>query len=165
MTEIYKHEVFTIDGKQTNLAEYRNKVVLIVNVASKCGFTKQYTGLEELYTKYREKGLVVLGFPCNQFGSQEPGTETEIESFCRLEYGVTFPMFAKIEVNGKNTHPLYNFLKNEGSESQKDTDIKWNFTKFLIDRNGNVKKRFPSSATPAELENDVVKLLEENSSS
>jgi len=163
MSEIFQIAVTTIDGKQTSLADYRNKVMVIVNVASKCGFTDQYTGLEKLYNTHRDKGLVILGFPCNQFGNQEPGEEAEIESFCRLKYGVTFPLFAKIEVNGKNTHPLYLFLKKEDPKKPVNTDIKWNFTKFLIDRNGQVKRRYPPSTTPEELESDVMKLLEESS--
>lgn len=162
MTELYQIGVSTIDGRQTTLAEYQNKVLLIVNVASKCGFTDQYAGLEKLYRKHHKNGLVILGFPCNQFGSQEPGTEAEIESFCSLNYGVTFPMFAKIEVNGKNAHPLYIFLKKEHAGTKNSVDIKWNFTKFLIDRNGRVKKRYPPSTTPAGLEGDVEELLEQS---
>ena len=165
MSKLFEIGVTTIDGRETTLSEYRNNVLLIVNVASKCGFTNQYDGLENLYTTYKEQGLVVLGFPCNQFGNQEPGTEAEIESFCSLNYGVTFPMFAKIEVNGENTHPLYLFLKQEHAGTKNSVDIKWNFTKFLIDRNGKVIKRYPSSTPPAEMENDVVELLEESSSS
>ena len=161
MTGIFQIDLSTIDGGQIALAEYRNKVLLIVNVASKCGFTSQYDGLEQLYRKYKNKDFVVLGFPCNQFGDQEPGTEAEIQNFCRMNYGVTFPMFAKIEVNGKNAHPLYSFLKKECPANQKDNDIKWNFTKFLIDRRGKVQKRYPPSTTPSELEADVEKLLED----
>ena len=164
MTDIFQIGVSTIDGKHINLAEYPKKVLLIVNVASKCGFTDQYNGLEKLYKKYKDKGLVILGFPCNQFGNQEPGTEAEIESFCRLNYDVTFPMFAKIEVNGKNTHPLYLFLKKEHAGTTKAVDIKWNFTKFLINRNGRVIERYSPSTTSEELEGDVEKLLEENAS-
>lgn len=162
MSEIFQIGVSTIAGKHISLGEYQKKVLLIVNVASKCGFTDQYSGLEKLYKKYKDKGLAILGFPCNQFSNQEPGTEAEIESFCSLNYDVTFPLFAKIEVNGKNTHPLYLFLKKECPWTQKDNDIKWNFTKFLIDRNGRVEERYPPSTTPEELESDVVTLLEES---
>lgn len=159
MKNIFDIEVKTNDGKLSTLDPYKGKVILIVNVASKCGFTNQYEGLEELYQKYAEKGLVVLGFPCNQFGGQEPGSEEEILHFCRLNYGVTFPMFAKIEVNGSKAHPLYIHLKKQcpgllGSES-----IKWNFTKFLVDRNGTVIQRFAPSTKASEMESEIVRLL------
>lgn len=159
MENIYALDVKTIDGSLTTLEQYKNKVMLIVNVASKCGFTNQYDGLEKLYKKYKDQGLVVLGFPCNQFGSQEPGAEEDILSFCRLNYGVTFPMFSKIEVNGSEAHPLYIYLKKLcpgvlGSES-----IKWNFTKFLINQNGEVVQRFASAKKITDLEPEVVKLL------
>ena len=156
---IYDFKVKTIEGKETTLETYKGKVMLIVNVASKCGYTPQYDGLESLYKKYKEKGLVILGFPCNQFSSQEPGSEKEIQNFCRVNFGVTFPMFAKINVNGDQTHPLYRYLKSQqpgifGSES-----IKWNFTKFLIDKEGNVLERFGSSTKPRSLEDIIEKLL------
>lgn len=156
---IYDFKVTTIDGKETTLAPYKGKVMLIVNVASKCGFTPQYEGLEALYEKYKDKGLVVLGFPCNQFGSQEPGTEKEIQNFCRVNFGVTFPMFSKINVNGDNTHPLYVYLKSEQPGILGTEMIKWNFTKFLVDRNGKVLKRYGSSTKPKEIEEDIEKLL------
>lgn len=156
MQNLYDVEVTTIDGKKTKLAEYRGKVLLIVNVASRCGFTPQYTGLEALYRKHREEGLVVLGFPCNQFGKQEPGTEAEIQEFCSTKYDVSFPLFAKLDVNGENAHPLYRLLR--GDEGSK---IRWNFEKFLVDRQGNVKRHFGSSDTPEELEKDVVAALAE----
>ena len=159
MNTIYDFEVKTGTGDATTLAPYRGKVMLIVNVASKCGFTSQYDGLEALYRKYRERGLVILGFPCNQFKNQEPGTDQEIQDFCRLNYGVSFPVFAKIEVNGDNAHPLYRYLKKKcpgvlGSES-----IKWNFTKFLVDSTGKVTHRFATTTEPSEIEADIVKLL------
>lgn len=155
MKEIYDVEVTTIEGKQIKLALYQGKVILIVNVASQCGFTSQYDGLEELYRKYGDQGLVILGFPCNQFGAQEPGSEEEIMNFCRLNFGVTFPMFAKIDVNGPDTHPLYVLLKNERPGFLGSGTIKWNFTKFLVDRNGNVVERFSPSTKPAEIEGKI----------
>lgn len=159
MPSIYEIEVTSIDGTKTRLASYKDKVLLIVNVASKCGFTSQYEGLEALYQKYKDAGLVILGFPCNQFGAQEPGNEEEILSFCRLNYGVSFPMFAKIDVNGANTSALYTFLKKEQSGILGTEAIKWNFTKFLVDREGNVLKRFASSTAPKALEPEIEKLL------
>ena len=159
MTNIYDFKVKTIDGKETNLEQYKDKVILIVNVASKCGFTRQYDGLESLYRKYKEEGLVILGFPCNQFGSQEPGTEKEIQNFCRVNFGVTFPMFSKINVNGDEAHPLYQYLKSEQPGVLGTEVIKWNFTKFLVDRKGNVVKRFGSSTNPKDIEKDIETLL------
>ena len=156
---IYKIHVKNIDGNQTTLEQYKNKVVLIVNVASKCGFTNQYEGLEELYKKYKEQGLEILGFPCNQFLSQEPLDESGIKEFCSLTYGVSFDMFSKIDVNGKNTHPLYQYLKNEAKGALGTSSIKWNFTKFLVDKKGNVHKRYSPSTTPKELERDIESLL------
>lgn len=156
---IYTIPVKTIDGQETTLGEYQGKVLLIVNVASKCGFTHQYKGLEAIYQKYRERGLVVLGFPCNQFGDQEPGTEEEIKSFCSLNYDVTFPMFAKIDVNGADEHPLYKLLKAEKGGLLGFDAIKWNFTKFLVDRGGNVTARYAPTTTPESLEKDIEKLL------
>jgi len=159
MGSIYDIAVTTIDGKQTTLAEYRGKVLLIVNVASECGFTPQYDGLEKLYAQYRDQGLVVLGFPCNQFGDQEPGAEMEIMDFCRLNYGVSFPMFAKIAVNGPDAHPLFTFLKNNRPGILGSTAIKWNFTKFLVDRAGQVTARFASATPPESLAEDIRLLL------
>lgn len=159
MNTIYDFKVKTIEGKETTLEQYRDKVMLIVNVASKCGFTPQYDGLEALYKKYKDKGLVVLGFPCNQFSAQEPGTEEEIQNFCRVNFGVTFPMFAKIKVNGDDTHPLYVHLKSEQPGILGSEMIKWNFTKFLVDKEGNVVQRFGSSTKPKALEEDIEKLL------
>lgn len=145
-SSIYRIPLKNIDGKDTNLAPYKGKVLLIVNVASKCGLTPQYTALESLYEKYKDKGLVVLGFPCNQFGSQEPGTNEEIKQFCSSKYNVTFPMFDKLDVNGANRHPLYVALA--GKESPYPGDIKWNFNKFLIGRDGKILKRFEPKTTP-----------------
>lgn len=162
MKTIYDFEVKTIDGRLKLLQEYQGKVLLIVNVASKCGFTSHYGGLEQLYQRYRSRGLVILGFPCNQFKNQEPGSEKEIENFCRLTYGVSFEMFAKIEVNGENGHPLYTHLKEECPGLLGSRTIKWNFTKFLVDANGIVKKRFAPATEPADLEADIVQLLPEN---
>lgn len=159
MNSIYDFEVKTIDGKTITLEPFKGKVMLIVNVASKCGFTSQYEGLEKLYQAHGEKGLVILGFPCNQFKKQEPGAEQEIKEFCRLTYGVSFPLFAKVEVNGPATHPLYTYLKKQcpgvlGSEA-----VKWNFTKFLVDSHGNVLSRYAPSTEPEDLETDILKLL------
>jgi len=160
MTEsIYNIPVKTIDGKETTLAQWKDKVLLIVNVASKCGFTSQYKGLEELYEKHAKKGLVVLGFPCNQFGSQEPGTEKDIQQFCSLTYNVTFPMFSKVDVNGPHTHPLYAFLKKSEPGFLGTEAIKWNFTKFLVNKKGEVVKRYASATTPESLEKEISELL------
>jgi glutathione peroxidase len=156
---IYDIEVKDIDGNTFTLEKYKGKVMLIVNVASKCGFTYQYEGLEKLYDKHRKNGLEILGFPCNQFLKQEPGTEKEIKAFCRLNYGVNFPMFAKIDVNGDNQHPLYTYLKKHSSGFLGTDVIKWNFTKFLVDRNGNVVKRYAPSTEPKTIEADILKLL------
>ena len=155
MADIYSFQVKTIDGKQTTLADYKGKAMLIVNVASQCGFTPQYTGLEALHRKYKDKGFEVLGFPCNQFGAQEPGDENEIKNFCSLKYEVTFPMFAKIDVNGSNTHPLYEFLKKEEKGILGTEAIKWNFTKFLVNKKGEVVKRFAPQSAPASLEKEI----------
>jgi glutathione peroxidase len=143
---VYDIPLKDIDGKDTTLKPYQGKVLLVVNVASRCGYTPQYKALEAVYEKYKDKGLVVLGFPCNQFGAQEPGTDDEIKQFCTLKYNVTFPMFDKIEVNGANRHPLYVTLA--GQESPYPGNIKWNFTKFLIGRDGKILKRFESKVTP-----------------
>jgi glutathione peroxidase len=156
---IYDFTAETIDGAPAPLKDYRGKVVLIVNTASQCGFTGQYAGLEELYRKYRDRGLVVLGFPCNQFGSQEPGDEEEIKSFCSLTYEVDFPMMKKIEVNGPGTHQLYRYLKRAKKGLLGSEGIKWNFTKFLIDRTGEVKGRFAPTTEPKALEGAIERLL------
>jgi glutathione peroxidase len=139
---LYNFQVKTIDGSIETLEKYKGKTILIVNTASKCGFTPQYKDLEELYQKHKGQDFVVLGFPCNQFSNQEPGNEQEIKNFCSLNYSVTFPMFAKVEVNGKDAHPLFNYLKKEQKGFLGTEFIKWNFTKFLIDKNGRVVKRF-----------------------
>lgn len=154
----YDYKVKNISGEDVSMSEYKGKVVLIVNTASKCGFTKQYEGLEELYEKYKDQGFVILGFPCNQFGAQEPGGNEEIKNFCSSAFSVTFPMMSKIDVNGDDADPLYKFLKKEKGGILGD-DIKWNFTKFLIDRDGNVVDRFASQKTPKALEKEVEKLL------
>ena len=159
MQDIFEIEVKTIDGEIITLDSYRGKVMLIVNVASKCGFTNQYDGLEELYKSYNKNGLVVLGFPCNQFAGQEPGTEEEIMNFCRLNYGVTFPMFAKVEVNGNDAHPLYVHLKKQRPGLLGSGSIKWNFTKFLLDREGTVATRFAPSTKISEIESEMSRLL------
>jgi glutathione peroxidase len=159
MASIHEHTVKTIDGETKTLEEYEGKVMLIVNTASKCGFTPQFEGLEKLYAKYRERGLVILGFPCNQFASQEPGDEPQIATFCQRNYGVTFPMHGKIEVNGDGTHPLYEELKTRAPGILGSKAIKWNFTKFLVDREGKMVKRFATKTTPAELESEVAALL------
>ncbi|MFM8455123.1 MAG: glutathione peroxidase [Gammaproteobacteria bacterium] len=157
--DIYTFEVKTIDGKIMNLSEYKNNAILIVNVASKCGFTKQYAGLEALYQKYKSQNFVILGFPCNQFGRQEPGTEVEIKAFCELNYQVSFPLFSKIEVNGKNAHPLYQYLKTQAKGILGSAAIKWNFTKFLVNKEGAVLKRFAPADTPEEIESEIQGLL------
>lgn len=156
---IYDIEVKNIDGQNVKLEKYKGRVMLIVNVASHCGYTSQYEGLQKLHEKYNEKGLSVLGFPCNQFLSQEPGTEEEIKNFCMSKFGVTFDMFGKIDVNGANTHPLYTFLKANASGLMGSEIIKWNFTKFLIDREGKVIQRYAPSTTPAQIEADIEKYL------
>jgi glutathione peroxidase len=156
---LYDIEAKTIAGETKPLRDYAGKVLLIVNVASKCGFTPQYKGLEALHEKYADKGLVVLGFPCNQFGAQEPGSESEIMSFCETSYGVRFPMFAKIDVNGEHTHPLYQLLKREAPGLLGSEAIKWNFTKFLVDRNGKTRKRYAPTDTPQSIEKDIEALL------
>jgi glutathione peroxidase len=148
---IYNIPVKTIDGNDTTLESYRGKVLLVVNVASKCGFTPQYEGLEQLYRRYRDRGLAVLGFPCNQFAGQEPGSEAEIQSFCRLTYDVSFPLFGKIAVNGKHTHELYRLLKEQQPGMLGTEAIKWNFTKFLVGRDGRVLARFAPQDTPESL--------------
>lgn len=156
---VYDFSVTSIDGSEQSLAAYHDRVLLIVNVASKCGFTPQYTGLEALHRKLHGRGFSVLGFPCNQFGQQEPGDEAEIKSFCSLTYDVTFPMFAKIDVNGPGTHPLYQYLKQQQPGLLGSQGIKWNFTKFLVDQHGQVRKRFGSVDKPESIEPEIAALL------
>ena len=158
MDNIYQFTAKSLQGKEVNLKDYEGKTVLIVNTASKCGLTPQFEGLEKLYGKYRDKGLVILGFPCNQFANQEPGDEKQISEGCLINYGVSFPMFSKIEVNGENAHPLYKFLKKKlpglfGSR------IKWNFTKFLVDKNGKPVKRFAPVTKPEKIDKYLEKVL------
>lgn len=158
---IYDFDVTTIEGKTISMSEYKDKVLLIVNVASKCGFTPQYEGLETLYKKYQAQGFKILGFPCNQFSNQEPATNQEIQQFCSLNFNVTFDMFAKIEVNGENTHPLYGYLKKEAKGVLGSESIKWNFTKFLVSKKGEIYDRYGSVTTPESLEDSIKKLLEQ----
>ena len=155
MATIYDFSAKTIDGEEQKLSAYRGKTLLIVNVASKCGFTPQYEGLEALYRDFKPKGLVVLGFPCDQFGHQEPGDENEIKNFCSLNYEVTFPLFAKIDVNGPNAHPLYKYLKHEAKGLLGSEAIKWNFTKFLVDSAGSVRKRYAPTDTPESIKPEL----------
>ena len=156
--KFYDFKAKNLQGKEISMEEYREKTVLVVNTASKCGLTPQFEGLEALYKKYKEKGLVILGFPCNQFANQEPGDEKSISEGCMLNYGVSFPMFAKIDVNGETAHPLYKYLKKElkGTFGNK---IKWNFTKFLIDADGQAIKRFSPTTKPESIEKHILKLL------
>ena len=159
MSEFYNFSAKDIDGVERRLEDFKGKVVLVVNVASKGGFTPQYTGLEAMYKRLAPRGLEVLGFPCDQFGHQEPGDEAEIRQFCSLTYDVSFPMFAKVQVNGAATHPLYAWLKKEGPGVLGTESIKWNFTKFLVDREGNVVRRYGSADKPEKIEKDIEKLL------
>jgi glutathione peroxidase len=159
---VYNFTLPSIDGEPTSLASYKGKVILLVNVASRCGFTPQYSALESLYEKYKDQGFVILGFPANNFGGQEPGTNAEIKSFCTLKYNVTFPMFAKVSVKGDDCTPLYQYLTKQANPNLVG-DIKWNFTKFLVDRNGNVVARFESPVKPdsAEVVDAIEKLLKQ----
>jgi glutathione peroxidase len=159
MTTAHDFQATSLDGQPVPLKAFAGKVMLIVNTASKCGFTPQYQGLEALYQKYRDRGLVVLGFPCNQFGSQEPGSATEIGSFCEKNYGVSFPMFEKIDVNGDTAHPLYQWLKKNARGLLGSERIKWNFTKFLLDRQGNTVERYAPVKKPQDLAKDIEALL------
>jgi glutathione peroxidase len=159
MSSVYDYKATDIDGKERSLGEFKGKTILVVNVASKCGFTPQYTGLEAMYRKLKDKDFVVLGFPCDQFGHQEPGNEDEIKNFCSLTYDVSFPMFAKVDVNGGETHPLYKHLKKEAKGVLGSESIKWNFTKFLVDKNGKVVTRYAPTDKPESIEKDVVKAL------
>ena len=154
----YDYSAVKITGEEVSMQEYRGKVVLIVNTASKCGFTPQYKGLQSLYAEYKDKGFEILGFPCNQFAHQEPKSNAEISGFCSINYGVTFTMFEKIEVNGDKVHPLYKFLKNEKTGIL-SSGIKWNFTKFLVDREGQIVGRFAPQVKPEKLKSDIEKLL------
>ena len=159
MTDLYGIPLKTIDGGMTTLARYRGKAMLIVNVASRCGFTQQYAALEALYRKYKDNAFVVLGFPCNQFGNQEPGSEADIRVFCDERYSVTFPMFAKIDVNGANAHPLYRHLKSQKRGLLGRETIAWNFTKFLVGKNGEVLKRYGPRRKPEDIEGDIARLV------
>lgn len=159
MTTVYDFSAATIRGEQQSLSAFEGKMLLIVNVASKCGLTPQYAGLEALYRTYADRGLVILGFPCDQFGHQEPGDETEIQRFCTTRYDVTFPLYAKIDVNGPNTHPLYGYLKQSAKGALGLESIKWNFTKFLVDRTGRVMRRYAPVATPERLAKDLKKWI------
>lgn len=159
MTTALDFDATSLGGKPLQLKEFAGKVMLIVNTASECGFTPQYEGLEALYRNYRNRGFVVLGFPCNQFGSQEPGSATEIGNFCEKNYGVSFPMFEKIDVNGEGAHPLYQWLKKSAPGLLGSERIKWNFTKFLLDRRGNIVERYAPTKKPQELAKDIEALL------
>jgi glutathione peroxidase len=159
MESVYSFSVKTIDGKDLKMDHYQGKTLLVVNVASECGYTPQYKGLEALYQKYKDKGLEILGFPCNQFGGQEPGEDKEIATFCERNFGVTFPLFSKIEVNGSDAHPLFVHLKKAKKGILGTESIKWNFTKFLVDKQGNVIERYGSTDKPEALEGDIEKVL------
>ncbi len=156
------HDFFVTasDGTEVSLKEYEDKVLLIVNTASKCGFTPQYKGLRDLHERFKDRGFAVLSFPCNQFGHQEPGSDAEIQSFCQLNYDVTFPVFSKVEVNGPDTHPLYQHLKKSATGIFNTEPIKWNFTKFLVSRDGNVLKRYAPAVSPESIANDIEQALE-----
>jgi glutathione peroxidase len=157
--DIYAIDVKKIDGNTTTMSDYKGKVLLIVNTASKCGLTPQFKGLEKLYEEMNPRGLEVLGFPCNQFLNQDPGDEAQISEFCSLNYGVSFPMFAKVEVNGDNTHPLYKILKKQAKGVMGTENVKWNFTKFLVNREGRVLKRYAPNTEPEKIAADIEKLL------
>ena len=159
MTTAYDFDARSIAGRKVALSKYRGKVLLVVNTASQCGLTPQYAGLEELYRKYHDRGLEILGFPCNQFGAQEPGSEGEIAKFCETQFGLSFPMFAKVDVNGDAAHPLFKWLRAEAPGLLGSEAIKWNFTKFLVDREGNVVERYAPQTEPKALEADIGKLL------
>lgn len=159
MTTVFDFSADNIAGEKIDLSQYRGKVLLVVNTASKCGFTPQYKGLQALYTKYREQGLEVLGFPCNQFGHQEPGDSAQINEFCEINFGVDFPLFGKIDVNGSAAHPLYKHLKEQAPGLLGSQGVKWNFTKFLINRDGQVVKRYAPKDKPESLAEDIEKLL------
>ncbi|MEG1312048.1 MAG: glutathione peroxidase [Romboutsia sp.] len=156
--KIYDFKVRKINGQEVNMDIYKEKVILVVNTASKCGLTPQFKELEEVYKEYNDRGFEILGFPCNQFAKQDSGSNEEIHKFCQLNYGVSFNMFEKIDVNGKNAHPLYKYLK-DSSKGLLSKEIKWNFTKFLIDSNGNIIKRYAPTVSPLKIKSDIEKLL------
>lgn len=158
--DLYDFEVNKIDGTPTKIQAFKGKVLLIVNTASNCGFTPQYDGLESLYERYKDSGLEILGFPCNQFGYQEKGSNDEIQSFCKVKFGIKFPLFEKIKVNGKNAHPLYSYLKEKAPGILGSKKIKWNFTKFLVSKNGEVIKRYAPNITPEKIEADIKEALD-----
>ncbi len=158
MTNIYQFEAELLDGKTKSMADYRGKVLLIVNTASKCGFTPQFAGLEKVYQKYKDQGLEVLGFPCNQFGGQDPGTNDQIGAFCQKNYGVSFPIFAKVDVKGPEAHAVFRYLTNN-SKGILGNGIKWNFTKFLVGKNGEVLNRYAPTSKPEALEEDIERAL------
>ncbi|MGG4508104.1 glutathione peroxidase [Heyndrickxia sporothermodurans] len=157
--EIYQFSAQLINGEEKKMSDYKGKVLLIVNTASKCGFTKQFSQLQDLYQKYEKEGLVILGFPCNQFRNQDPGSNQEIAEFCSLNYNVSFPMFEKVDVNGEHAHPIFQYLTSQALGMLGTKKIKWNFTKFLIDRQGKVVSRFGSATEPEKIENDIKRLL------
>lgn len=157
--EIYQFSAKLINGEDKKISDYKGKVLLIVNTASKCGFTKQFSHLQDLYQKYEKEGLVILGFPCNQFRNQDPGSNQEIAEFCSLNYNVSFPMFEKVDVNGEHAHPIFQYLTSQAPGMLGTKKIKWNFTKFLIDRQGKVVSRFGSATEPEKIENDIKRLL------
>ena len=159
---IFNFSCKDVNGDEKNLSELQGKVTLVVNTASQCGFTPQYKGLEDLYQKYKDKGLEILGFPCNQFGNQEPGSNDEIEEFCTLNYGVTFSMFSKVDVNGESADPLFKFLTSNKKGLLGSSKVKWNFTKFLVDKNGKPVKRFAPTTTPEQISKDIEKLIIED---
>jgi glutathione peroxidase len=159
MTDVYSYSAKALDGSEIKFDKYKGDVLLVVNTASKCGFTPQFEGLQKLHQDYASRGLKVLGFPCNQFGNQEPGDSTEIGSFCQRNYGVDFQMFEKVDVNGSHSHPLYRYLTEKAPGLLGIREIKWNFTKFLIDKKGNVVKRYAPTVAPADIEEDVKNLL------
>ncbi len=161
MSSLYDFSAESLTGQPVSLSSYRGKVLLIVNMASECGFTPQYKGLEEIYKKYKDRGFEVLGFPCNQFGGQEPGNSEQIAAFCEKNFAVTFPLFAKIDVNGANAHPLFVWMKAQAPGFLGSKDIKWNFTKFLVRRDGRVVDRFASMTAPEKVSQDIEKLLAE----
>ncbi|WP_342424179.1 glutathione peroxidase [Paenibacillus sp. FSL E2-0178] len=157
---VYDYEANTLRGQEESLSKYKGKVLLVVNTASKCGFTPQYKGLQEVYDKFKDRGFEVLGFPSNQFAKQEPGESEDIAEFCEINYGVTFPMYEKINVNGNEAHPLFKYLSKEAPGVLGSKSVKWNFTKFLVDQEGRVLKRFSPQTTPDQIEADIAKLLE-----
>ncbi|WP_226644467.1 glutathione peroxidase [Microbulbifer variabilis] len=159
MTDLYSIPVKTASGETTSLEDYKGKLILVVNTASKCGFTKQYKGLEALYDQYKDRGLAVLGFPCNQFGKQEPGSDDEIQEFCELNFGVSFPVYAKLDVNGPTAHPLFVELKKRAPGLLGTEGIKWNFTKFLISKDGKEVKRYAPKDTPESLQEEIERML------